>query len=166
VATLHRPSNVDDDATLGTLMQSLAETCELLPVIFPVHPRTRVRLDKLAVHVPERLHLCDPLPYLEFLSLTMKARLVLTDSGGIQEETTCLGVPCLTLRENTERPITVTQGTNRVIGTRPQAIREEVRRALLRPMPAAVSPPLWDGAAATRIVEIVEQVFAPKAIVG
>jgi len=166
VATLHRPSNVDDDATLGALMQSLAETCELLPVIFPVHPRTRARLDKLAVHVPERLHLCDPLPYLEFLSLTMKARLVLTDSGGIQEETTCLGVPCLTLRENTERPITVTQGTNRVIGTRPQAIREEVRRALLRPMPAAVSPPLWDGAAATRIVAIVEQVFAPQAMAG
>jgi UDP-N-acetylglucosamine 2-epimerase (non-hydrolysing) len=96
----------------------------------------------------------------------MKARLVLTDSGGIQEETTCLGVPCLTLRENTERPITVTQGTNRVIGTRPQAIREEVRRALLRPMPAAVSPPLWDGAAATRIVAIVEQVFAPQAMAG
>ena len=139
VATLHRPSNVDDDATLGALMQSLADTSALLPVIFPVHPRTRARLDTMALTFPTRLHLCEPLPYLEFLSLTMKARLVLTDSGGIQEETTCLGVPCLTLRENTERPITVTHGTNRVIGTRPEVILKEVRNVLRRPMPAAVS---------------------------
>jgi UDP-N-acetylglucosamine 2-epimerase (non-hydrolysing) len=164
VATLHRPSNVDDEATLGALMQSLADTSALLPVIFPVHPRTRARLDTLGADVPARLHLCEPLPYLEFLSLTMKARVVLTDSGGIQEETTCLGVPCLTLRENTERPITVTHGTNRVIGTRPDVILKEVHRVLLRPMPAAISPPLWDGGAAARIVEVFERTFATQLI--
>jgi UDP-N-acetylglucosamine 2-epimerase (non-hydrolysing) len=164
VATLHRPSNVDDEATLGALMQSLADTSALLPVIFPVHPRTRARLDTLGADVPARLHLCEPLPYLEFLSLTMKARVVLTDSGGIQEETTCLGVPCLTLRENTERPITVTHGTNRVIGTRPEVILKEVHKVLLRPMPAAISPPLWDGGAAARIVEVFERTFATQLI--
>jgi UDP-N-acetylglucosamine 2-epimerase (non-hydrolysing) len=166
VATLHRPSNVDDEVALGALMESLADTSALLPVIFPVHPRTRLRLAKLRIPVPARLYLCEPLPYLDFLSLTMKARLVLTDSGGVQEETTCLGVPCLTLRENTERPITVTQGTNRVIGTRPEVILEEVRKVLLRPMPAAISPPLWDGAAATRIVQVIERAFAPQLIAG
>jgi UDP-N-acetylglucosamine 2-epimerase (non-hydrolysing) len=164
VATLHRPSNVDSDATLSALMKSLADTSALLPVIFSVHPRTRARLEKLDVQVPARLQLCEPLPYLDFLSLTMKARLVLTDSGGIQEETTCLGVPCLTLRDNTERPITVTHGTNRVIGTRPEVILKEVRNALLRPMPAAISPPLWDGRAAARIVEVIERTLAPQQI--
>jgi UDP-N-acetylglucosamine 2-epimerase (non-hydrolysing) len=94
----------------------------------------------------------------------MKARVVLTDSGGIQEETTGLGVPCLTLRENTERPVTVTQGTNRAIGTQPDVILKEVRRVLLRPMPAATSPPLWDGGAAARIVEVIERALAPQLI--
>ena len=162
VTTLHRPSNVDDDRMLEALMQSLADVSALLPVIFPVHPRTRARLEKLAFPVPGELQLCGPLPYVEFLSLVMKARLVLTDSGGIQEETTCLGVPCLTLRENTERPVTVTHGTNRVIGTRPETILTEVRQALLRPMPPAAAPPLWDGAAATRIVEILGRWFASQ----
>ena len=130
-------------------------------MIFPVHPRTRARLEELAIRVPNELHLCEPLPYIEFLSLVMKARLVLTDSGGIQEETTCLGVPCLTLRENTERPVTVTHGTNRVIGTRPEAILKEVRRTLLTPMPRAAAPPLWDGQASTRIVEVLAQALPP-----
>ncbi len=154
VATLQRPSNVDDDGMLVELMASLAETSRLLPIVFPVHPRTRARLDRLALGVPSRLRLCEPLPYVEFLSLMMKARLVLTDSGGIQEETTCLGVPCLTLRENTERPVTIAEGTNRVIGTSPSLILEEVRRTLTAPMPHAAVPPLWDGAAASRIVDI------------
>ena len=164
VATLHRPSNVDDDGVLEVLMRSLADASGLLPIIFPVHPRTRARLEKLAMRIPDELHLCEPLPYLEFLSLVMKARLVLTDSGGIQEETTCLGVPCLTLRENTERPVTVTHGTNRIIGTRPEAILKEVRRTLWTPMPHPTAPPLWDGQASTRIVEILEQAFTPQLV--
>ena len=161
VATLHRPSNVDDDAMLTRLIGALSEAAELLPIVFPVHPRTRARLDALVLPVPDALRLCGPLPYREFLSLMMKARLVLTDSGGIQEETTCLGVPCLTLRENTERPITVTQGTNRVIGNDPAVVIAEVRQALARPLSAAQMPPLWDGAAAGRIVEVLEHAFAP-----
>jgi len=166
VATLHRPSNVDDDGLLEALMRSLADTSTLLPVIFPLHPRTRARLERLALPIPESLQICEPLPYVDFLSLMMKARLVLTDSGGIQEETTCLGVPCLTLRENTERPVTVSQGTNRVIGTRPEAILDAVRRTLANPMPDAIAPPLWDGAAATRIVGVLANVFTPEVVVG
>jgi UDP-N-acetylglucosamine 2-epimerase (non-hydrolysing) len=161
VATLHRPSNVDDDAMLARLIGTLSQVAEFVPVVFPVHPRTRARLDSLALPVPERLRLCEPMAYPEFLSLMMKARLVLTDSGGIQEETTCLGVPCLTLRENTERPITVTQGTNRVIGTDPAVILREVRATMLRPLSSAMMPPLWDGQAAGRIVDVLERAFAP-----
>jgi UDP-N-acetylglucosamine 2-epimerase (non-hydrolysing) len=161
VATLHRPSNVDDDAMLARLLGTLSQVAEFLPVVFPVHPRTRARLDSLALPVPERLRLCEPMAYPEFLSLMMRARLVLTDSGGIQEETTCLGVPCLTLRENTERPITVTQGTNRVIGTDPAVILREVRATMLRPLSSAMMPPLWDGQAAGRIVDVLERAFAP-----
>ncbi len=161
MATLHRPSNVDDDGMLRRLLGALTEVSQILPVVFPVHPRTRARLDALAVPVPEQLRLCEPLPYREFLSLMMKARLVLTDSGGIQEETTCLGVPCLTLRHNTERPITVSQGTNRVIGTDPEAVLLEVRGVLLRPLSATVIPPLWDGAAAGRIVGVLEHALLP-----
>jgi len=166
LATLHRPSNVDDDGMLEALMRSLAHTSTLLPVVFPLHPRTRARLERLALPLPESLQICEPLPYVDFLSLMMQARLVLTDSGGIQEETTCLGVPCLTLRENTERPVTVSQGTNRVIGTRPEAILDAVRRTLANPMPDAIAPPLWDGAAATRIVGVLANVFAPEVVVG
>ncbi len=163
VATLHRPSNVDDDETLEALMRSLSDVSVMLPIVFPVHPRTRARLEGLAFPIPETLQLCEPLRYVEFLSLVMRARFVLTDSGGIQEETTCLGVPCLTLRENTERPVTVSHGTNRVIGTRCEAILEEVRQTLRRPMPGAVTPPLWDGSAATRIVAILAQLCTPCA---
>jgi UDP-N-acetylglucosamine 2-epimerase (non-hydrolysing) len=166
VATLHRPSNVDDDRTLGALIESLAHVSASLPVVFPVHPRTRARLERLALSVPGALRLCEPLPYLEFLSLLMSARLVLTDSGGIQEETTCLGVPCLTLRENTERPVTVTHGTNRVIGIRPDAILDEVRRTLADPMPDVPAPPLWDGQAASRIVGILARATTPEVIVA
>jgi UDP-N-acetylglucosamine 2-epimerase (non-hydrolysing) len=156
IATLHRPSNVDDDGMLARLIETLSQVTEFIPVVFPVHPRTRARLDALGLAVPERLRLAEPMPYPQFLSLMMTARLVLTDSGGIQEETTCLGVPCLTLRENTERPITVTAGTNRVIGTDPSVILREVRAAMLRPMSSPKVPPLWDGAAAERIVAILE----------
>src|SRR6185503_667434 len=122
--TLHRPSNVDDEGVLGILLEAIARIQTEIPVVFPVHPRTRRRLEALGPVLPRmpQLTLCDPLPYLDFVQLMSMAQCVLTDSGGIQEETTALGVPCLTLRPNTERPITVTLGTNRVVGTDPADI--------------------------------------------
>src|SRR6202162_3383419 len=115
LVTLHRPSNVDDSGTLRAILKSLLEVNEELEVVFPVHPRTRQRIEQFGINT-EKLHLLEPLPYIEFLSLQRHAAVVITDSGGIQEETTYLGVPCLTLRANTERPVTVTMGTNILIG--------------------------------------------------
>ncbi|MEP6919121.1 MAG: UDP-N-acetylglucosamine 2-epimerase (non-hydrolyzing) [Acidobacteriota bacterium] len=155
IATLHRPANVDDDERLRGLVAALRETSHRLPVVFPVHPRTRQRLDRLGLGGSDsRLILCEPQPYVDFLSLLSCARMVLTDSGGIQEETTILGVPCLTLRENTERPITVAVGTNRLIGTDFKLIVEAVDAVLAVPMGQATAPPLWDGKAAERIVAL------------
>jgi UDP-N-acetylglucosamine 2-epimerase (non-hydrolysing) len=157
VATLHRPSNVDDDERLTGLIRALRVTSRRLPVLFPVHPRTRERMARLALdQVDDRLLFCEPLPYVEFLSLLSGARVVLTDSGGIQEETTILAVPCLTLRDNTERPITVSLGTNRLIGSDPAAIISAVEQVMAAPMPVVAPPPLWDGAAAARIVAVLE----------
>jgi UDP-N-acetylglucosamine 2-epimerase (non-hydrolysing) len=154
--TLHRPSNVDSDETLRSLLGAVARIQEECPVVFPVHPRTRRHLDRLRGHLPAMpdLRLTDPLPYLDFVQLMANARGVLTDSGGIQEETTALGVPCLTLRENTERPITVSRGTNKVIGIEPGAIYAEWRRAAEGQWPTGELPELWDGKAAARIVQI------------
>jgi len=154
--TLHRPSNVDSESTLQRLLGAVARIQEECPVVFPVHPRTRRHLERLNGHMPAmaNLHLVDPLPYLDFVQLMANARCVLTDSGGIQEETTALGVPCLTLRENTERPITVTRGTNKVIGVEPAAIYANWRRAADGQWPAGELPELWDGKAAQRIVQI------------
>jgi UDP-N-acetylglucosamine 2-epimerase (non-hydrolysing) len=156
VATLHRPSNVDDPATLARLLEALARIARDLPVVFPVHPRTRARLaaPELA-GCAAALQLTEPLGYLEFLSLTSAARLVLTDSGGLQEETTALGVPCLTLRENTERPITVSEGTNVVVGTDPARIVREALRALSRRQGGARRPDLWDGYAGERAADVI-----------
>jgi len=158
VLTLHRPSNVDDAATLGRVLDAVATIANRLPVVFPVHPRTRKQMQATGMQakldaVPA-LRLCDPLGYLEFLSLTSGARLVLTDSGGLQEESTVLGIPCLTLRENTERPITVEVGTNVLVGTAPEKIRAEAERALAGGRRGAV-PELWDGHTADRIVAAV-----------
>jgi UDP-N-acetylglucosamine 2-epimerase (non-hydrolysing) len=157
VLTLHRPSNVDDPAKLGALFDVLEEIHAELPVVFPVHPRTaetiRTRLGGRAL----ALRTTEPLGYLEFLRLTADARLVLTDSGGIQEETTVLGVPCLTLRTNTERPVTVEQGTNRIVGNDPHVIRSEVRKILDGDSRAGRIPDLWDGRAAARIVDVLER---------
>jgi UDP-N-acetylglucosamine 2-epimerase (non-hydrolysing) len=124
--------------------------------VFPVHPRTRRRLEALASVLPPMpgLHLADPLPYLDFLHLMAEARCVLTDSGGVQEETTALGIPCLTLRHNTERPITVTRGTNRIVGTDPDAIYQSWRTLAFGKWPAGELPELWDGKAAGRIVRL------------
>jgi len=151
--TLHRPSNVDDPARLRALFEVLEEIHREVPVVFPVHPRTRARIAQdLGGRAPE-LQLLEPLGYLDFLRLMMDARLVLTDSGGIQEETTVLGVPCLTLRENTERPVTLDQGTNHLVGSDPATIRAEARKILDGEARASRVPDLWDGGAAARIVE-------------
>jgi UDP-N-acetylglucosamine 2-epimerase (non-hydrolysing) len=157
VATLHRPSNVDDPATLARLLGALAEVGRALPVVFPVHPRTRARLgDPALARAAAPLRTVEPLGYLEFLSLTSAARLVLTDSGGLQEEATALGVPCLTLREGTERPITVSEGTNEVVGTVPGRIVAAARRVLDDPPPPRC-PALWDGRAADRAAEAIAE---------
>jgi UDP-N-acetylglucosamine 2-epimerase (non-hydrolysing) len=156
VLTLHRPSNVDDEGTLGMLLGAVARIQAEIPVVFPVHPRTRQRLEALAGILPAMpgLRLADPMPYLDFVQLMAEARCVLTDSGGIQEETTALRIPCLTLRHNTERPITVTRGTNRIVGTDPGAIYGSWREVAEGKWTAGELPELWDGKAAGRIVRI------------
>src|SRR5215213_5650708 len=164
--TLHRPSNVDDAATFSRILDALEEISRRLPIIFPVHPRTRARIHEFnladAFERAPGLRLVEPLGYLDFLRLYSGARLVLTDSGGIQEETTALGIPCLTLRENTERPVTVELGTNRVVGTDPERIVAEAEAALARDRqkePPRV-PPLWDGHAAGRVLDALKEASA------
>jgi len=164
--TLHRPSNVDNDDTLAGILGAVQDLATELPIVFPCHPRTRQQLEQsrfthlLKAHEQSnssqdgRLLVVEPLGYLEFLSLMTDARLVLTDSGGIQEETTVLGVPCLTLRNTTERPVTVTHGTNRVIGTAPARIVDEALWTLDHPPRPNGGPPLWDGRSSERIVKI------------
>jgi len=147
--TLHRPANVDDPTVLAGLLDALAQIAQRCRLVFPVHPRTRTQLHD----VPAGIILTEPAGYLDFLALQASARLVLTDSGGVQEETTVLGVPCLTLRDNTERPITVTEGTNRVVGRDPAAVVLAAHEALDRPPPAR-RPPLWDGRAGERIADV------------
>ena len=148
--TLDRPSNVDDLESMKSLLDALEEIGEMLPVLFPVHPRTRQRLATLG-NLPKALQLLEPAPYLEFLGLQSRARVVITDSGGIQEETTFLGVPCLTVRENTERRITVTMGTNILVGRNMQKLYLELKRILSGNAKYGTIPPLWDGHAADRI---------------
>ncbi|MBN1418713.1 MAG: UDP-N-acetylglucosamine 2-epimerase (non-hydrolyzing) [Planctomycetes bacterium] len=161
LVTLHRPSNVDDAATFEGILRALADIAGRLPVVFPVHPRTRKQaaafgLADLLERTPG-MRVLDPVGYLDFLCLMTSARLVLTDSGGIQEETTVLGVPCLTLRENTERPITMDLGTNRLVGADPRAIIGAAERILHGEIPRGRIPPLWDGRAADRIIAILEE---------
>ena len=158
VLTLHRPSNVDDSSTFARILKALEEIGKRLPIIFPVHPRTRKTISELdfseRIAKSRALRLIEPLGYIDFLRLYSKARLVLTDSGGIQEETTVLGIPCVTLRETTERPITVEMGTNVVAGTDPQRITEAAFAALDRTKPENYRvPPLWDGHTAERVLD-------------
>jgi UDP-N-acetylglucosamine 2-epimerase (non-hydrolysing) len=157
VLTLHRPSNVDDPAMLERLLGALRKIAERLPVIFPVHPRTA---SKLAAPISGGLMIRPPLGYLEMLGLMRDAHLVLTDSGGMQEETTALGVPCITLRENTERPITVEEGTNTVAGTDPARILAAVEETLRGGGKRGRRPELWDGQAAQRIAAVLAQRIA------
>jgi UDP-N-acetylglucosamine 2-epimerase (non-hydrolysing) len=152
--TLHRPSNVDDPAKLARLIAALAEISRDLPLVFPIHPRTREALRRNAIDVPPTLILTEPLGYLDFLALQERATVVITDSGGVQEETTYLGVPCLTLRANTERPVTVTIGTNVLIGDDLDRLREEVRAILSGKTRKGSIPELWEGRAAERIADV------------
>ena len=154
VVTLHRPINVDTPEMLGTLFSGLEEIARQLTVIFPVHPRTRTRMQEFGIVSPEGVRMIDPLGYQDFLKLWSNSRMVLTDSGGLQEETTVLGIPCLTLRENTERPITLQQGTNHLVGLDSQRITTVAGRILRDEYTnAGRIPELWDGCAAGRIVE-------------
>lgn len=154
LVTLHRPSNVDDPESLTAIVATLSAISRDLPVVFPVHPRTRTRIADLGLD-PAGVRLLDPLGYLEFLALQHHAALVITDSGGIQEETTYLQVPCLTVRENTERPITVELGTNTLVGRDMSRLRDEVARIRAGSYKPGQIPPLWDGLAGARIAEIV-----------
>jgi UDP-N-acetylglucosamine 2-epimerase (non-hydrolysing) len=156
VVTLHRPSNVDDPKVLGGLLDVLAQLQRELPIVFPIHPRTRKALGDHPIMDLANLRLVEPLGYLDFMKLVAHARLVLTDSGGIQEETTVLGVPCLTLRNNTERPATVDEGTNVLIGQDPGRILAAARQALASPRNAGAGrvPELWDGKTAGRILDV------------
>jgi UDP-N-acetylglucosamine 2-epimerase (non-hydrolysing) len=157
VVTLHRPSNVDDSETLARIIGALREIAAELPLIFPVHPRTRANLEKFGIDPGPGISLIGPQPYMAFLDLWKDAALVLTDSGGLQEETTALGVPCITIRENTERPITVEQGTNVLAGTDPRRIVAEARRVLAGGGRQGRRPQLWDGRAAERIVAVLAE---------
>lgn len=154
VVTLHRPSNVDDPDRLRALVETLAELAAELPIVFPLHPRTRESLRRFRFEPPEHLALTEPVGYLDFLALQSHATAVITDSGGIQEETTVLGIPCLTMRENTERPVTVTVGTNTLIGSDLAALRRELRAVIAGHGKRGSLPPLWDGRAGERIVDI------------
>lgn len=155
VVTLHRPSNVDDAETFHGIGRALRGIAEVLPLIFPVHPRTRANLDKFDIDLGTNVTLTGPLAYMEFLNLWKDSVVVMTDSGGLQEETTALGVPCLTLRENTERPITVEKGTNVLVGVNPQNILDAY--ADIGISTKGRCPELWDGKAAERIVEILDR---------
>ncbi len=156
--TLHRPANVDTQDNLSALVDALNETSKLLDLVFPIHPRTRKNLlefDLLdTLKKNNRCQLLEPLGYIDFMRLQRDAAVVLTDSGGIQEESTCFGVPCLTVRDNTERPVTITNGTNKLIGTDYRKIPGEVQLVLENDPPTSLVPELWDGQAAGRIAEI------------
>jgi UDP-N-acetylglucosamine 2-epimerase (non-hydrolysing) len=161
LVTLHRPSNVDDALILRELMELLLEINKALPVIFPVHPRTRQAIAALDLDA-SALHLLEPLPYIEFLALEGRAAAVITDSGGVQEETTYLRVPCITLRANTERPVTVNLGTNVLVGHDGEKLRMQISKILAgEPKPGAI-PPLWDGRAGERIAEVLCQISGAR----
>ncbi len=154
VATLHRPANVDSPDAVRALVEALHGVADLAPIYIPLHPRGRANLVAAGIEAHPGIHLMDPLGYLEFIAMVRGSALVLTDSGGVQEETTILGVPCLTMRPNTERPITITQGTNRLVQV--EDLVAEARIALARdPNAPHATPPLWDGHAGERIADIV-----------
>ena len=161
VVTLHRPSNVDSPEMMARIGGALKEIAVDLPLLFPVHPRTRGNLEKFGIDLGANITLVGPQAYMTFLNVWKDAAVVLTDSGGLQEETTALGVPCITIRENTERPVTVDEGTNVLVGTDPERIVAEVRKVLRGEGKQGRRPHLWDGKAAERIVEILSTALGP-----
>jgi len=152
VMTLHRPANVDEEGKLKELLQEIIENSHDIHLVFPVHPRTEKILKRLGVSHP-KLHMIDPLGYLEFNFLVERSKAVITDSGGITEETTVMGIPCMTLRDNTERPETITQGTNELLGTDPKAIKPAMEKLFAGQWKKGSIPELWDGKTGERIVE-------------
>jgi UDP-N-acetylglucosamine 2-epimerase (non-hydrolysing) len=160
VLTLHRPSNVDDEDSFKSIISALVHIGEKIPLVFPMHPRTSKQVEKFGLK--ERLEaipnivITEPIGYLDFVALTAGAKMVLSDSGGIQEETTALGVPCITLRENTERPITVTEGTNVVVGNDAAAIIAAAEEIFTNGGKSGRIPDLWDGRTAARIADLIE----------
>lgn len=158
LVTLHRPSNVDHSEMLHAIIEMLIEISKSLQVIFPVHPRTRQKIEDFALEIPVKGNLClmEPMGYLDFLQLHLGATVVITDSGGVQEEATYLGVPCLTVRENTERPITVTMGTNCLVGKDMGLLKEKVKQIVAGNAKRGKVPPLWDGEASIRIARILD----------
>ncbi|WP_294674043.1 non-hydrolyzing UDP-N-acetylglucosamine 2-epimerase [uncultured Fluviicola sp.] len=159
VLTLHRPSNVDEETKLKALMNQIIASSENCPIVFPVHPRTAKMIELLEISHP-RLHLVEPMGYLEFNYLVQHAKLVITDSGGITEETTVMKIPCMTLRDTTERPETVTEGTNELVGTDPKEVEKMLKKCFSGNWKTGSIPPLWDGKTAERIVEILMQLNA------
>jgi UDP-N-acetylglucosamine 2-epimerase (non-hydrolysing) len=162
LVTLHRPANVDDPGVLSNLVSTFTDIARRLPLIFPVHPRTRERLTAAGLGDSPSVRFVDPLGYLEFISLVSAARIVMTDSGGVQEESTFLRVPCLTLRDNTERPITITHGTNTLVGSRPVDLARTAFATLARHDAAKPPPPLWDGQASDRVVEVLRAAIGTR----
>jgi UDP-N-acetylglucosamine 2-epimerase (non-hydrolysing) len=161
LVTLHRPANVDDDAARQSILEALAAIARDVPLYWPVHPRTRGRIENGSSTVPGGIHLLDPLGYLDFLCLQASCAVVLTDSGGIQEEATVLGVDCLTIRDNTERPVTIQLGTNRLAGTRCESILSAWRDMRERPKRGQL-PPLWDGQAGERCAAVLRTYFSDR----
>jgi UDP-N-acetylglucosamine 2-epimerase (non-hydrolysing) len=157
LATLHRPALVDDSELLGPTMEALGDLADSMPVVFPVHPRTRARLEAMGSSAAGKVTLAEPMDYTDFIGLEAEARLVVSDSGGVQEETSVLGTPCLTYRTTTERPVTIELGTNELVGVDPAALREAAERKLGEDLPAEPPKiPLWDGHAGPRAAAAVE----------
>jgi UDP-N-acetylglucosamine 2-epimerase (non-hydrolysing) len=157
VVTIHRPSNVDKEEQLRKIFDIFRKISGHIPIIFPAHPRTQKQISRFNIEYDqEKISIIDPLGYLDFMRLYMSSRFVMTDSGGIQEETTYLGIPCLTMRENTERPVTITEGTNELVGTDEKAIIEASNRILNNNWKKGAVPEFWDGKTSERIVRILE----------
>ncbi len=154
LVTLHRPSNVDDPQVLRRILECMVSVSQELDIFFPVHPRTRQRIREFGIETA-RLHLLEPIPYIDFLALQARAAVVITDSGGIQEESTYLGVPCLTMRHNTERPITIEIGTNVLVGDDTAKLQTELSKILAGNPKRGTNPPLWDGRASERIADVI-----------
>jgi UDP-N-acetylglucosamine 2-epimerase (non-hydrolysing) len=165
LVTLHRPANVDDEAHLAEIVDALRVISDRVALLWPVHPRTRARLASASIAIPERIRLLDPLGYIDFLALEAASSVVLTDSGGVQEETTVLGIPCLTLRENTERPSTIEYGTNRLAGTSRESILRTWNEQIAQPKHGTM-PPLWDGEARLRCHAVLKQFFSGRVALG